>query len=627
MNQALHYRDQLRLIASELEAAGHGEKSRVATHHAEMLGMKVSTLYRALKREAGWCSGRKVRADKGSTGVAEESLAFVAALQKPSHRANGKQTMFTPLAASVADRFGYDIDVSAKQVQRLLKARGLDAETQARATPHVSMRSLHPNHVHMVDPSLCLMFYAPDGRLTEIREDVAYKNKPDEMLKVKNKLWRYVLVDHYSHWICVKYYEARGETQDSLFHFLMHCWQQQPGRTFHGVPKMLMMDPGSANTAHAIKNLCAALEVELQINTPGQPRAKGSVEVAQNIVETQFEALLKFQPVSSVAELNEAAAAWCMAYNANMIEGQDTRLTRVGAPQKLVRNDVWLTIKADVLRPCLTTDACATLMRGVMKEVRVKADLTIRYLHPRVQTTRTYDVRNVLELRVGDTVTVRPLLYTDGEIIIEFELFAGQKRTHRLESAREYDPVSGFPMDAPIIGEEYKALPEHDDQKAGKALDFAAYGIDADGVIRTPEEIEKAKKDAKIKPFAHLNDGQGLKPLDALKGIELPQYLPKKGTKVVPKIAPLAPLRSTAMEKDGGALCVPSIVSMAEADTKLKHIEMAKRLRVALDGDWNTALYEDMVNLYPEGVTYEEMPIVIDRFKALTGRSGLRVVK
>lgn len=51
--------------------------------------------------------------------------------------------------------------------------------------------------------------------------------------------------------------------------------------------------------------------------------APKAAENGNNIVETQFESRLKFQPVESVDELNTAASAWANAYCANLIPGQD----------------------------------------------------------------------------------------------------------------------------------------------------------------------------------------------------------------------------------------------------------------------------------------------------------------
>ena len=251
MREIVNLRQQLSTIATAIEGAPHGTRSAVVAEHAQTLHVAPQTLYRMLEREIGWTSGRKTRADKGSTCVATESLEFAAALQRTTRRQNGKQTMHAPMTKMVAARAGIEIGVTASRLQTLLRERGLDTDAQARATPHVSMRST-PNQCHQVDPSLCLIYYSPSGEQRIVRDDQSYKNKPDFWNKVKLKVWRYVLIDHASHWICVRYFEARGETQDSLFHFLMHAWQKADGRTFHGVPKFLMLDPGSANTAKSV---------------------------------------------------------------------------------------------------------------------------------------------------------------------------------------------------------------------------------------------------------------------------------------------------------------------------------------------------------------------------------------
>ncbi|MBV7693324.1 DUF3102 domain-containing protein [Limnobaculum sp. M2-1] len=60
-------------------------------------------------------------------------------------------------------------------------------------------------------------------------------------------------------------------------------------RLFHGVPKVIYWDKGSANTASAIKNLLDHLEVTYLEHEAGNARAKGGVENANNIIETQFE--------------------------------------------------------------------------------------------------------------------------------------------------------------------------------------------------------------------------------------------------------------------------------------------------------------------------------------------------
>lgn len=69
-----------------------------------------------------------------------------------------------------------------------------------------------------------------------------------------------------------------------------------------------------------LQDTYAVLNTVYEVRT-GNPRAKGQVEKANDIVETQFECLLKVEPVQSIDELNEATERWCAAFNANRLGG------------------------------------------------------------------------------------------------------------------------------------------------------------------------------------------------------------------------------------------------------------------------------------------------------------------
>jgi hypothetical protein len=370
--------------------SGTGDGAQLAEFEANRLGISVATLYRQLEKYVGWDSGRKTRADKGVTRQSQEGLDAVAAMIKVGVRKNGKQTLHTAVAASIAAQNGIDVSVSPSHLNRLMKARHLDMKAQLQDSPAVGLRSLHPNHVHQVDPSLCLVYY-DRGQQIIIRDDEVYKNKLSKLAELKNKVWRYVLTDHTSGAIIPWYVAAKGETQKNLFEFLLFAWAKHDGRPFHGVPRHLMMDPGSANTAHSVRNFLQALQCDLIVNKPRNARAKGSVENAQNIVETHFESRLRFRPAHSVEEMNEAAFHWANAYNANLIPRLDTRLKRDGiVPQ--ARYDLWLRIRQDELRLLPERALCVNLLLGAKAERKVTSQLTITYKHPQAERTQQYDV-------------------------------------------------------------------------------------------------------------------------------------------------------------------------------------------------------------------------------------------
>ncbi|MEQ0902912.1 integrase, partial [Pseudomonas aeruginosa] len=145
--------------------------------------------------------------------------------------------------------------------------------SQRQVDPVQALRAPHPNYLHEVDPSLCLLYYLK-GRQHIMREREFYKNKLENFAKVKLKVWRYVLYDRASGALVTWYCESAGESQHALFEFLMYAWGKQEGRLIHGVPKFLLWDKGSANTSNAIKNLLDHLEVEPLEHAAGNARAK-----------------------------------------------------------------------------------------------------------------------------------------------------------------------------------------------------------------------------------------------------------------------------------------------------------------------------------------------------------------
>lgn len=600
------HRDELRKFATLLDEVGHGGRRALIESEAKLLGISPATLYRRLEKLVGWDSGRKVRADKGTSRQSEEGLEALAAMIKVSERKNGKQTLHTAVASSIAAQNGIDVSVSPAQLNRLMKARHLDPSAQRADSPAVRMRSLHPNHVHQVDPSLCLVYY-DRGRQVILRDDDQLeKNKLSKFAEVKNKVWRYVLTDHTSGTIIPFYISARGETQKGLFEFLMHAWTKHEGRPFYGVPKMLVMDPGSANTAHSIKNLLRALDCELVVNTPRNARAKGSVENAQNIVETHFESRLRFRPLTSVEEMNDAAFHWANSFNANLDPRVDTSLKRDGiVPQ--ARYDLWLRIRQDELRMLPPRPVCVNLLLGAKAERKVTTQLLVTYKHPQAERTQQYDVSGLPGVCAGDTVEVWPMVYGRLPVTVRIARYDGEPLEYRLEPIADYDEY-GQRLSSPVWGESYRAHKDTPTVVAAKRLDRMAYGD------RSPEEIQRAK-DKNEQPFAHVNEGKGLDSLDYLRSIQMPTYLPRKGVEIEVPQAKTEP--STVIENrkathaEGYSLDVPS--RMRVDDAPLGLIDAAQRLQLRMGEAWVPAMFERLSELYPKGVPEEELQLAEDR--------------
>ena len=552
-------------------------RSRMIATWARQLRVSRQRVYRELAK-AGWRSGRQVRSDRGDTAVSGASLELLSAAMRSAVRDNGKATMHIPVARQSLGANGIEFaGMSNEHLARLLKDRSLDLATQKgcrRST--VRMRSLHPNHVHMVDPSLCLLYYLPDhtqsirrikkkpGDRQQIISDAdAYKNKPFLEKRGELKVWRYVLADHRTGSISVRYYQQPGESMVALWDFLVYAWspKENPLYAFHGVPSMLVWDSGSANVSRPIVRACEALDVSTSAHMPRQPWVKGSVEVANNIVETHFESRLRFQPVDSVEQLNAAVDRWVAVYNADQIKEMDCRLHRTGA-RPFVRLDAWMMITPEQLRE-LPEEAKELLTYQPVRR-KVAGDLTISVVHPRIGRRSLYRVGGIPGVRVGGEVEVQPrLMDAGGAVRVRLE-WEGEK-IEEIVPPVMLDEL-GQPMDGPVWGESYRANPE-------THVDLIARKLDN---LTGPGRV----------PLSDLNDGAGLRALDAVgeaSGREVP--LPRRGAVIDTRREPVI---------------------------HYTHVEAAKRVMARMGPGWLPEYYQEIKRRLPEASTQEEIDALAD---------------
>ena len=567
----------LATIAQRLDTLGRGERTAFIEREAAFYGVAASTMWDRLRREVGWSSGRKARSDKGKTKVPEAAMMLASALSREGIRKNGKSTMALTTANSILVANDVQTGVTVDHLQRVLRARGLDRASQTRDSAHVTMRAPHPNFLHQVDPSLCVVYYLK-GEQRIMREDEFYKNKLENFAKVKFKTWRYSLWDAASSAPKFRYYQAAGETQINLAEFILWAWATGERKAPYGVPLHLGLDPGSANTAHAIKALCEALEVKLIVHMPGAARVSGGVEGTQNLIETQFESRLRFEPVETCEQLNAAADAWCNAWNENLIPGMDCRLHRRGVTIG-ARADLWRLIKAEQLRFLPPIEVCRALMEGRTIERKVGSGLTITFKHPQARTVRRYMVAGIDGLSVGDTVSVSPLVYGDCSVRIRVKIYNGEDRVYRIEPEAQLDQF-GQPSDAPVWGETYASLPDTISDKAGKAIDRLAFpGLDEDG-------IRKARN-KNTTPLLGVLDGKNLNAHSHLKNIVQPSTLPKRGE----------------------TISVPDHVSVAPA-VPLTHFASCKAIVALLQRPLTVDENAQVRAWYPDGVLEDNVPMV-----------------
>lgn len=567
-------RDILSDLARKLDAAQRGAQTALVTDAAAFLGWSPQTVYRQLKEAVGWRSGRKARADKGTTSVSEDALVKLGAAQREALRDNGKQTLFTTTARGVLEHNGIEFGVSNNRLNRLIRDRKLSVGAQRQVKPVQALRALHPNHVHEIDPSLCLVYYLK-GRQYIMRDRDFYKNKLENFAKVKFKVWRYVLYDRASGLFIPWYCESAGENQHNLFNFLMFAWGQQEGRLFHGIPLVLLWDKGSANTSAAIKTLCRALGVQTLEHEAGAARVKGGVENANNLVETQFESRLRFEPVEDIDQLNRAAMAWSNAWNAGMVPGQDTRLRRVGLAEPVARLDLWQRIRADQLLLLPPVEVCKAFMTAKEETRKVRPDLSIAFKHPQADRSAVYSLRGLDGVCAGDEVRVCAMVFGEHAVQISVSSYNGEDRIYQVEPERSYDDY-GQIMSAPIIGSEFRVAPHTAIEHAATAMDGQAYpGLSADEV--------KTARAKRVTPF-----GGEIKSHSYLQDVELPTFIPRRGTS--------------------------HDLSVTVELPTLSHVEAAKHIKPKIEtlgGEWTGERFRWLQQRYPAGVPHNELDAII----------------
>lgn len=593
-------------LRSSLEAAEFGDSTALVQAFAHSNGCSAQTTWRWLSKHVGYSPNRKKRADAGTTRLPEETLMFIAASKQISVRNTGKSTKPTAVAMNIADANGMAVNVSSSRINALLRNKRLDTKSQANARNHGRMRSLHPNHVHQVDPSLCLIYYM-GGKQYAMTAEQFNKNKPTSMEKVKLKVWRYVRYDHASGCVDVRYFEAAGENQASLFEFLMWTWGKQDSRTSYGVPKRLLWDKGSANTSGAIKRLLDALGVEHEAHATHHAWVKGGVEQGNNLVETHFESRLRDEPVNSIEELNNAAANWVRDYNANAIKFVDCRIRR-DSGEAFIRDALWQRISSNELVEMPERKVCAWFLHGRTEERTVR-DSRISFAHPQSKGSKTYDLSQWAgDYAQGEKVKVSPLLMGDCSIRVEIERFGKESLVLHVTPVTEFDEY-GRDMNATVIGEAYASAPHTAAQKAAKDIAAATYGV------TTVDEADKLKG-KNVRPFMHLNDGKGVTAHGHLGKEELPIRMIQKAQ----------------------TLDTPDVLAargMTAETVKLTHTQAAIQLRSLLSRSLERTEYSWLQKHYAQGVNEEQLGDIARHLKGemqqladgTNGGSILKVVK
>ena len=579
MNAAMT--ERLAEIAREAEQRGHGGKTAYLKEQAQALGISLATLHRKLEVVVLKPS-RKRRADAGKSALTREEAQIISTLVMETMRKNGKRLTTVGAAVEmlrangeieacrVDEETGEITKLSDSTIVRALREYKLHPDQLLQPEPVTRMKSEHPNQWWEIDPSLCVLYYLPrQGKDTGLRVagyEEFYKNKPANLKKIElDRVWRYTGTDHTSGTICVRYYFG-GETSANLCDFFIYMMQAKAETAkdpIRGVPKNVMLDPGSANTSAAFKNLCKALDVHVQINKPGNPRAKGQVEKTNDIVETAFESSLKLVEVHSIDELNGLAERWMRYYNG----------TKTHSRHGMTRYQAWNKIKPEQLILPPPAEYCRELAVSAPKEAKVSPELEIRF------GGRYYSVKDIPGVIVGQKLLVAKNPWDEtGARIATWD--AQGNEIWQAVTAIEFDGF-GFREGAALMGAEYKPAADTPAQQARKEQEKLAMGAD------TLAEAE-AKRKAKAVPF----------------GGRIDPYKHQEDT--------LAARNTLYIERQGTQM---DYNRMEVAEQVLSKVEVAKLLKPRIEaagGDWKQTV-QALQKLYPDGVISSKLDEVFER--------------
>ena len=570
--------DYLRQIAAELTEAGHGKRGPIIKRACAYLTVSSAGLYRRLS-EVGFTSGRKTRSDKGNTIVSIEAAELVGGLVINAMSKTGKKRMSIKLALEVAQDSGKAPVVSAATMSRIMKQNMCHPAQLAMPTAHTRQRSLHPNHVWQIDASVCVVFYLNHkAGLHVMDEREFYKNKPANLKKIeKDRVIRYVQTDHTSGSFYHEYF-WRSENVENLTNFFFSCIQKRSMKEpMHGVPFILYVDRGTANTSGMFKNLMTRLDVEFIAHDTNNSRAKGSVEQANNLIETQFESLLSFKSVESIEELNAFANQWRIMFNE----------TKIHSRIKRTRNQAWNMVRPEQLRIAPSIELCRELVTTVPITRTVRGDLTVQYTI-KGYGEQFYSVKHIDSIYVGAKVdvVVNPYRAPDIDVLTTNE--HGEQVIYTC--VPDQMDMFGQLQDAPVIGQEIRAMPDSKIDEARKRIMKQAYNAN------TQAEVDKALKKrtpayvGQIDPIAHITKH------------DVPDYLPRAGQQM-------------------------DIQQQKNQLPPRNYIQAAREIRGFVGEAWTAEHMRMLKATYPDGnVPQADIQLWVDRIQSGGHKPKLKVV-
>jgi len=474
--------------AADLVAQGHKPAQAVADY-CSLTGVSRQAAYKLLAKN-GITPPRKRRSDAGKSKVTDADVMAVAAFQQNSQRKSlHKRTLPMNVAKEQLTERGVITQASDATYHNRLHQLYLDERSRKRPEPFITLRSSAPNHVWQIDASQAAQWYLKDTKLSLDRErEIAHFKVEKNFTGV---LKRYIVGDHFSGAFWVFYSYAKGENARD---FLRCLWEAMTykGDNFPlcGIPEIIYSDSGSGLTAAATANAFRALGIRYIAHKPGNPRAKGFIETMQGLWEAGFEDLLLASGITgfTLDELNQYAFEYSKKWNAEKVMRR-TRKTRFDLWNAYIdRNALRLPPEWEVFRR----------LAAPSTEVRtVRGDYIISYAS-KGHGSHLYSLRRLSQYpncQPGSKVEFVPDAVDPRIITIKTD----DDKLHRLT------PIDlgadGRPIDAPLIGDEFKSQPDDlatTARKAAMAAEVPQGDLPQKVVSFAERKIEREMKAPKL---------------------------------------------------------------------------------------------------------------------------------
>jgi len=526
LNPATTHR--LMQVWHDVRSADYGGRTEIIERAGQELRMSTGTIYRHLSK-VGPKAQRRRRSDAGSVALTRDEALVISAYLQSSVRKNDKRLLsigqaVETLRANGEVRAEYTHAdtgeirlLSDSAISNALRVHKLHPDQLNQPAPATELRSLHPNHVWQIDASLCVLYYLNARTEREAGLQVMdakrfYKNKPANLKRVEaDRVWSYEWTDHYSGAIGVRYVMGAESAANITDVFIHHAIQAQGDRPFHGVPFILQMDMGSANTSGLLMNLLRRLGIKAMPHAPENARATGQVEKARDIIERSFESSLRVVPVNSLDDLNAKGERWASWYNAHKTHSRHGQ----------TRYDCWMTIGAQQLRMAPPADVCHQLLTHTPEERKVSPTLSVQF------QGREFDVSDVPDVMVGAKlqIAINPYQVNAACVVLFDE--GGNEVLHTVPEVARND--AGFRLDANVIGEDWR-------RPAATVADTHRKEV-LRVMMDAPTDAEaEARQKAKTLPF-----GGRIDPYKPIEQAPQKTYLPRQGTELTLATTPSAP--------------------------------------------------------------------------------------